>query len=294
MRELIVYRMLVRSKPKLGLPFISVILPTVGRPSVRSAVLSLLNSDYSNFELLLIHDLRRRGSTVARNVGLSLAEGEVVHFAEDDCIYEQSNLRALMRKYGDVLARDSQCAGVVGSFNPPVWGKLAVRIKIQADHQGLKVVPILGEGITDYLAPGNSLCSKQAILRCGGFNERYYHMLEDVELSLVLKQNGMTLYNCADGVAEHLNAPRLEPQSPLKRSSYLRIRNSILLHKTWCGNPIDYVLRQALSDFRGPILNHACNAYGNLDRERRREADRLSYFLGAVAGLASGTARKTI
>jgi len=287
----------VRANPRRTQPFVSVILPTIGRAELRQAVQSLVKSDYAAFEVLIVYDPERRGSTVARNVGLMLAQGNFVHFAEDDCIYEVGTLHALMQKYQQTIAQDSNCAGIVGCFKPPVWGGIAVRINITVSPEGLRITPILGEGSTDYLATGNTLCSKQAILQCGGFNERYAHMFEDLELSLVLKHEGMKLYNCRAAVAEHLNAPRLESQVPLKRSPYLRVRNSILLHRTWCGNPVWYTIRQASSNLHRSFSNRtSMMSEQGPDRsaERRRAIDIVSYGFGAIAGLTSGTARKGI
>ncbi len=246
---------------------------------------------------MIVHDPERRGSSIARNVGLMLAGGDFVHFAEDDCIYEAGALRVLMQRYLETNAHDPKCAGIVGSFKPPVWGGIAVRIKINVTPRSLKTTPILGEGRTDYLATGNSLCSKRTIIQCGGFNERYGHMFEDLELSLILKLNGLKLYNCSGAIAEHLNAPRSEPPSPLKRSHYFRVRNSILLHRTWCGNSTMYAIRQASSNLRGSISNKRSIPSGaNQSRgvERRRTIDAVSHGLGTICGLTSGTARKPI
>lgn len=100
-RGLTVHRLLIRSNPRLAQPFISVILPTIGRAKVHQATQSLINSSYPAFEILIIHDRERRGSTIARNVGLMLARADFVHFAEEDCIYEAGTLRALMQRYRD-------------------------------------------------------------------------------------------------------------------------------------------------------------------------------------------------
>jgi glycosyltransferase involved in cell wall biosynthesis len=286
-----------------SLPFVSIILPTIGRSSLQSSIRTMLRYQYPRFELLVISDIQRRGSATARNLGLRLAKGDLVHFAEDDCNYRSSNLRALARTYLSAQRSDHRCAGIVGSFLPAVWGSLPVmiRISISRSRDALKVNVVRGEGRTDYLATGNALCSKQIVMQCGGFNERLSHMFEDLELSLVLRKNGFTLYNCARAVAEHRNEPRLEKYSThlLKGTAYLRARNAILIHRAWCGNSLNYVIERIRSDVRvsirhGREAHHPPDINSSRIAEKSPLLDRTSYLLGVIAGLTSGIERQTV
>jgi hypothetical protein len=283
-----------------SLPFVSIILPTIGRPSLGTSIRTLLDSDYPRFELLVVHDIQRRGSAIGRNLGLRIANGDLIQFAEDDCRYTATNLRVLVEKYLSIHRNDPSCAGIVGSFLPAVWGSVAVMVHISTPGEGLKLTVVPGEGRTDYLATGNSLCSKRIILQCGGFNERYSHMFEDLELSLVLKKNGHRLYNCAQAAAEHRNEPRFEKSSrPLRGSTYLRARNAVLIHKSWCRSPVSYAARMSLSDLRRIAVNPQRAIYGletqwRRTAERRPLLDRVAYLLGVATGLISRTTRQTI
>jgi GT2 family glycosyltransferase len=277
-----------------SLPFVSVILPTVGRSSLESSIRTILKSDYPRFELLVVKDEQRLGSSIARNVGLKTAKGDVILFAEDDCEYVPSNVRALVDKYLAVRAHDPRCAGIVGSFLPPVWGSTEVMIRISTPPQGIKVTVHPGEGPTDYLATGNALCSKEIIAQCGGFNEEYSHMFEDLELSLILKREGFTIYNCPQAVALHRNEPRGEKSSVRlsRRTSYLRARNAVLIHKTWCGNPLIYAARRLTTDLVRSISHlHIVDAGSDVhwerSAERRRLLDRVAYVFGIANGLVS-------
>lgn len=282
------------------LPFVSVILPTIGRSSLGSSIRTILKSNYPRFELLVVHDEQRLGSSIARNLALKIARGDVIHFAEDDCEYATSNLRALVKKYLSVHTHDPRCVGIVGSFLPPVWGSRAVMIRISTPRQGIKVTVFPGQGPTDYLATGNALCSKQGILQCGGFNEQYSHMFEDLELSLVLKRNGFTLYNCNQAIARHRNEPRGEKfvLRLLRGTAYLSARNAVLLHKTWCRHPLTYVAKRLASDLRRSISSQRRAEIGpdiqwQRTAERRRLLDRIAYLFGFIAGLVSKPARRT-
>lgn len=158
---------------------------------------------------------------------------------------------------------------------------------------------IPGEGRTDYLATGNALCSKQIILQCNGFNERYSHMFEDLELSLVLKRNGFRLYNCVEAVARHRNEPRFEKSAGrlLRRTTYLSARNAVLIHKTWCGNPLTYAARRLTSDLRRSVSSQQRADFGSdihwkRTAETRLLLDRIAYLFGIIAGLTSKTGRQ--
>jgi glycosyltransferase involved in cell wall biosynthesis len=284
-----------------ALPFVSIILPTIGRSSLQSSIRTLLKYQYPAFELLVISDTYRRGSAIARNLGLKLAKGDLIHFAEDDCTYKSSNLQALAKSYLSAQGADPRCAGIVGSLLPAVWGSLAVMIFISTPREGLKVNVVAGEGRTEHLATGNALCSKQIIMQCGGFNERFSHIFVDLELSLVLKKCGFRLYNCARAVAEHRNEPRLEkyPRHLLRGSAYLRSRNAILIHKTWCGNPLIYATRRIPSDLNASIryaqeADYGPDTHSGRIAEKSLLFDRISYLLGVIAGLTSRTERQTI
>ncbi len=105
-------------------PGVSVVLCTRDRSQFAAcAVRSILESDYPRFDLVVVdqsrnadtaealapfrgdprlqlHRTETRGVSVARNLGVSLARGDIIAFTDDDCVVDRSWLRQLIEAFG--------------------------------------------------------------------------------------------------------------------------------------------------------------------------------------------------
>lgn len=83
---------------------ISIIIPTVGRSSIKTTQASLAGQVYKEFETIIIEDKERSGSNWARNMGYKKAKGEYLLFLDDDVVLDKYFLKKMfntLEKYQD-------------------------------------------------------------------------------------------------------------------------------------------------------------------------------------------------
>ena len=109
-------------------PVVSVIVPVYNRDkTIKSSVESILKSEYRNFEILLIDDgstdgtheacqklaacdtrvrfvhKENEGVSVARNIGLSMAQGDWITFVDSDDAILSCHLNVMSQEYSDSI-----------------------------------------------------------------------------------------------------------------------------------------------------------------------------------------------
>jgi GT2 family glycosyltransferase len=144
----------VRQPPAAVAPPATVVVPTCGRPDVLRRCLEALTSlDYPDYEVLVVDNTPhlpgtkelvaayeavnprvryvpepRRGTSNARNRGLTEANGQIVAFADDDVVVDRGWLKALAEGF-----LDEQVAGVTGLV---VAGELETPAQIWIEEYG--------------------------------------------------------------------------------------------------------------------------------------------------------------
>ena len=98
---------------------ISLILATLNREELlKKAVISILNQSYQNFEIIIIdqsdkkndkislldnrikyYHIDRRGLSLARNIGISYATGDIIGLTDDDATYTKDVLERVVKKF---------------------------------------------------------------------------------------------------------------------------------------------------------------------------------------------------
>lgn len=178
------------------LPFVSVIIPVYNRASiVKESILSVINQDYPKCEIIVVDDgstdclentIREIGSSLirfyrlshnhgqsyARNTGVHLSRGELIAFQDSDDIWSENRI------YNQV----ERMQGYDFSFGKfERRGQVFPILPFDTVHlyQSILSDPLIG---TPTL-----FCKKEALLKVGGFNERY-RCFEDYDLSLRLSK----------------------------------------------------------------------------------------------------------
>jgi glycosyltransferase involved in cell wall biosynthesis len=186
----------------MDLPLVSVILPTHNRlPFLREAMATVLAQDYPHLELIIIDDgstdgtqaamhkmrhhqvhyrhVRNRGPAGARNLGLQLARGELIAFADSDDLWE-------VTKIGEQVRRFQQQAAL---------GMLATNFRY-IDHErrpvsdpakafGYQLDDLIGDILasTFPMATSTMMIRRAVFERVGAFNEQL-RTAEDLDLWL--------------------------------------------------------------------------------------------------------------
>ena len=155
-------------------PFVSIVVPTRNRGDrITKAVETLLANDYQAFQVIVVDQsdddataeavspyrdapnvrymrTATRGSATARNIGIDLAEGEIVGLVDDDCEVPANWVRELAEAFGI----DSRIGLVFGNVQPGPHDSTGGFVPAYVRHQ-----PFLAKTIRDkHRVEGISAC----------------------------------------------------------------------------------------------------------------------------------------
>ena len=262
-----------------ALPFASIVVPTLNRKSLlKNCLDSLFQMDYpsSAFEVIVVDGgstdgtkemiettfpgtkyvlEKRRGRSIARNVGWKNAKGQIVAYTDDDCVVDKKWLKTLVSGF------DSKKIGAVG-------GPLLLLSQPESIHNRFKGTPVcnfdLGDKriVTDELVTANLVVKREAF-ETNRFDEAFVYDLEDIDFCRSLIDTGYTpIYLPNAKVYHNINPKRLTVLSVLRRTflagislySLERKRNSqsVLpskLLRKFLGGFYQFLLRRTLGDF---------------------------------------------
>ncbi len=244
---------------------ISVVLPTVDRPeAVYNLLRHLEHQTLPPHEIIVVdqsaeanarvaalsiryHRIAERGLPNARNVGVSLATGDVVLFLDDDSIPDPGLVRAHAARYDDpgvagvggrVLGGYDRDAGPPGRFRP-------------VDGRVLRNFSSLKPGDADHLPGGNMSFRREVFDRVGGFDRRYGGAAigEETDFCLRARKAGFRLVYEPGACLEHFHLPTGGCRIPrFEAWLYWQSHNSMLFalrHARLAGLPF-FVMKRAL------------------------------------------------
>jgi len=199
-------------------PFISVIIPNHnGEKTIALCLEAAFASTYSNFEVIVVDDCssdasasiiaqypckrirlnEHGGASRARNTGADNSSGEVLFFIDADCLLQPDTLKKAAAAYQ--AEGGSVVIGGTYTLLPYDLGFFSIFQSIYIHYSETKNL-----NNPDYIATHAMVIAKELFQKNGGFNEEFMPILEDVEFSHRLKQNGIKMRMDADILVRHI------------------------------------------------------------------------------------------
>lgn len=182
--------------------FISTIIPTIGRPTLKRTVWSVINQELpsANFEIIVVNDsghplqaadwqnsdrvsiinTQHRERSVARNTGAAIARGKYLHFLDDDDWLLPGALSNLTK-----VARESNAAWVYGS-SQLVNGRDQHIINLVHELTSNCFIQVMSG---EWIPLQASLINQEYFILVGGFKPTMI-VSEDVDLCRRITLNG--------------------------------------------------------------------------------------------------------
>lgn len=198
-------------------PFISVVIAANQRTELLSKCLRALNRqtlERNLFEVIVVHDgedLRtakwinksfpwvhyyarkdQKGLAAARNYGWLIAKGKLIAFTDHDCLPDKSWLKQIFENYND----EEEIAYMGRVSFPGAQFTAEFQLKASKNNEPSFIT-------------ANCICSKKALIRVGGFDERFkMAWREDKDLEFKLMAENITIKKLENAVVVH---PAVKP-----------------------------------------------------------------------------------
>jgi glycosyltransferase involved in cell wall biosynthesis len=198
-------------------PMVSVVICAYNAErTMRSCLESLRKIDYPNFEVVIVDDGSRdhtadismefpefrlirqpnKGLSVARNVGMQAARGELIAYTDSDCVVDPDWLTLIVRSMGE--GRFDGCGGP--NYAPHEDELVAGCV---AASPGAPCPVLTADDRAEHLAGCNMVFRKAALLAIGGFDPQFTAAGDDVDICWRMLDAGYSLGFCPAAFVWH-------------------------------------------------------------------------------------------
>jgi len=217
--------------------FFSIIIPNYqGGATIGRCLEAVFASTFRNFEVIVVDDCSKDnsieviksfpcklirleshcGAAQARNIGAADCSGDILFFTDSDCILQKDTLSIASRT---VTLENSNT----------VIGGTYTRIPFDSSFFSLFQSIFVNYSETrdlehpDYIATHAMLINARSFRKSGGFNETFLPIIEDVDFSHRLRQDGYRL----------IMDPAIQVQHIFNFSLYRSLRNAVRKSMYW-------------------------------------------------------------
>jgi mycofactocin glycosyltransferase len=230
------------------MPFVSIVIPVYNRENdIRSCLESLCRLDYPSerMEVIVVDDAstdrtaqaarsfgvnveaqpRNLGQSVARNLGISMAKGEIIAFLDSDCRADPAWLKELIPYF-----QDPRISLVGGLVDAPDRKTCLDRYEAACSALNMGRHEVIGRGKDNvfYVPTCNMLVRKSVVLSIGGLDETL-RVGEDVDFCWRLLAAGHHLAYIPKGRVLHRHPTRL--WATLRRRFDYGTSEAVLYHR---------------------------------------------------------------
>jgi len=198
-------------------PMVSVVICAYNAErTMRPCLESLRKLDYPNYEVVIVDDGSRdrtaeismefpefrlirqpnKGLSVARNVGMHAARGELIAYTDSDCVVDPHWLSFMARAM--VEGGFDGCGGP--NYAPHEEGRIEGCV---STSPGAPSHVLIGDDRAEHLAGCNMVFSKSALLEVGGFDPQFTSAGDDVDICWRMLESGLRLGFCPAAFVWH-------------------------------------------------------------------------------------------
>jgi glycogen synthase len=294
-----------------GLSF-SVVINTDGRRSLLKRTLDCLQYlDYENFEVCVVygptddgtkeylascgHNIKLAACPVrnlsrSRNIGIAMADGDVVAFIDDDAVPEREWLTDLAKSYAD------PSVGAAGGF---VYDNTGVAFQAKYVTTNRRAYPdghwseptrhLNFPYSLDYPHLLGTNCSfrTSVLLEIGGFDEEYEYFLDETDVCCRVNDAGHRIDQRPDAFVHHKFAPsEMRDDRRMVRHWYPLIKNRVYFGMR--NGRYHHSFREVMSAGLEDAANWEKNIRGALAEGRQTEEDLTRFLAQADAAIEDG------
>ncbi len=198
-------------------PMVSVVICAYNAErTMRPCLESLRKINYPNYEVVIVDDGSRdstaeiaadfpefrlirqpnKGLSVARNVGMQAACGEIIAYTDSDCVVDPDWLSLMVRAMTE--SHFDGCGGP--NYAPHEEGRIEACV---AASPGAPCHVLLGDERAEHLAGCNMVFRKAALEKIGGFDPQFTAAGDDVDICWRMLDAGLKLGFCPAAFVWH-------------------------------------------------------------------------------------------